>query len=524
MIQGQLFDRYEVWGRLSGGGMSEVYLGKHVALSAPVVVKTIAPVLADREDVVAGVHRSARLVARVASPHVVRVLDVGDAELRDGGRTPCVVEEYVDGLDLAELAAARREALRRPLPLWAVAEWTAQAAQGLHAAHQAGVIHRDVKPANLFLEGESRVKVGDFGVAVEAAAAEGSRAAGTVDYMAPEQLLGEGVDRRADLWSLGATAFALRYGLAPFASSSDAARPEVPPRFPPATSPDEAYFQHVLERLLARRPEARPRTAGTTAAVLRQLARTIHPRLPTRRQGRYLQAGGCRLAFEVGDIAAVPCDAVVNSAYAEMRMDDGVGAALVRAGGAAIEEEARAGGERALGACVPTTAGSLPCRAVLHAVSAWRRVSCVGRAMHRALAIAEREGYRRLAVPALGTGRGGITVEASAHAIASALRLHLQLGTVHLDEVRFVFADEPTRDVFAEVVSAVFLSAYDAIRSSDGEERDELGDGRHGLPMSHEDFHAPTRQGDGAEPSDALPRERTRPERLPPSEDFEEGG
>ena len=63
MIQGQLFDRYEVWGRLSGGGMSEVYLGKHVALSAPVVVKTIAPVLADREDVAAGVHRSARLVA-----------------------------------------------------------------------------------------------------------------------------------------------------------------------------------------------------------------------------------------------------------------------------------------------------------------------------------------------------------------------------------------------------------------------------------------------------------------------------
>src|SRR5688572_5679480 len=153
---------YRVWGRLNEGGMSEVWLARHVELAIPVVIKTMKH---DGESVVERYQRllgEARLTARMTSPRVVRVVDVG---IHDE-TVPYLVEEYVDGLDLAELDRRRRQALRRPLPLWAVCDWVAQAAEGLHAAHQAGVIHRDVKPGNLFGQTHGDVKVGDFGVAV----------------------------------------------------------------------------------------------------------------------------------------------------------------------------------------------------------------------------------------------------------------------------------------------------------------------------------------------------------------------
>lgn len=480
MLTGRVLDRFDLFGQLSSGGMSDVYLARHARLAAPVVVKTLRAEIAEaRPDALQSMSSAAHLMARVTSPHVVRVLDVGETATAEGPM-PCLVEEYVDGLDLAELDAERRASLRRPLPLWAVAEWTAQAASGLHAAHQAGVIHRDVKPANLFLYGEGNLKVGDFGVAVPA---RGGAAvpAGTLAFMAPEQMSGEAVDRRADLFSLGATAFVMRYGFYPFEGMADAAHPEVSPRFPPATSPEEAFFQHVLARLLVVRSSARPRTARNTAEVLRTLAAALRPRLPTDHETGGFRAGGCLVTFEVGDIAQAECDGIVNSAYASMAMDQGVGAALVARGGASLQDEARAGGPRILGGCVLTKSGTLSCRGVLHAVSAWQEISCVGRAMQRVFLHAEREQMRTLAVPAVGTGQGGIPVEACAQSIAATLRLHLMLGGSQLSHVRLVLRDEATRAVFADVFEGLFFSAVSSA------EADEL----HG-PVTAEDMNAAT--------------------------------
>ncbi|MAQ15855.1 MAG: hypothetical protein CMN30_13800 [Sandaracinus sp.] len=462
-VRGRVLDRYDVWGRLSAGGMSEVYLARHARLAAPVVVKTLLPQVArERPDAFAGMTESAHLMARVTSPHTVRVLDVGEIPTASAA-VPCLVEEYVDGLDLAELDARRRHALRRPLPLWAVVDWMAQAAAGLHAAHQAGVIHRDVKPANLFLHGEGRIKVGDFGVAVPARSGEAS-AAGTMAFMAPEQMFGAVVDRRADVYALGAAAFTLRYGMTPFATRDDALRADVTPRFPPATSPEEAYFQHVLGRLLARRPDARPRTARVVAESLRRLAASVRPTLAIHGESDgSILADHCAIRFEVGDISAVETDAIVNSAYAEMTMSHGVGGALVRRGGSALADEAAGLGERALGECLMTGAGELPCRQVLHAVSAWQEVSCVARAMHRALFLAEEHGLRRIAVPAIGTGQGGVRMEACAQAIATTLRTHLALGGSSLEEVRFVLYDQPAHAAFLDVLHGVFLSAHESV-------------------------------------------------------------
>ncbi len=481
-IQGRVLDRYDVWGRLSAGGMSEVYLARHARLAAPVVVKTLRPELVrQRPDALEGMTESAHLMARVTSPHTVRVLDVGEIEGPGDGMMPCLVEEYVDGVDLAELDARRRRSVRRPLPLWAVVDWTAKAAAGLHAAHQAGVIHRDVKPANLFLHGEGQIKVGDFGVAVPARSGEAVRAAGTMAFMAPEQMFGAAVDRRADVYSLGASAFALRYGMTPYATRDDALRADVPPRFPPAASPEEAYFQHVLGQLLAQRPNARPRTARVAAEALHRLARSVRPQLAIHLGAEdSIQVEGCSIRFDVGDIANVQTDAIVNSAYTAMTMANGVGGALAKRGGQALVDETAALGERALGECVRTGPGALDCRAVLHAVSAWQEVSCVARAMHRALFLAEEHGLKRIAVPAIGTGQGGVRLEACAQAIASTLRLHLSLGGSTLEEVRFVLYDSPAHAAFVDVLHGVFLSGHEPV------------DSHADVPTTDQDFDAPT--------------------------------
>lgn len=476
---GQIIDDYEVWGRISRGGMSEVYLARHQHLAIPVVVKTMRPELASDEALSGLMFRSARLMARVADPHTVRILDVGEID----DTVPFLVEEYIDGVDLSELSASRRAALRRPLPLWAVTRWIAEAAQGLHAAHQAGVLHRDVKPANLFLTRDGRVTVGDFGVAVEAATASTGRAAGTLDFMAPEVLLGKTVDRRADVYSLGATAFALRYGRPPFESSQDACSAEARPRFPMAATPYEAFFQHVVASMLSTRPDARPATARDAGKPLARLSRPLQPRLAIHVLDDGIDVAGCRIRFVQGDIAKVDADVIVNSAYSGMRMQRGVGAALRRAGGERIEKEAVQGGEQALGSCVATSAGDLNADVVLHAVSAWKQVSCVARATHRALVLAESGGHKRIAMPAIGTGQGDVALEACAQAIANVLELHLRLGGSNLEELVLVLYDERALRAFEDVFSGAFLS---------GRTRETAMAHDSMVPASHQDCTAPT--------------------------------
>jgi serine/threonine-protein kinase len=159
----------------------------------------------------------------------------------------------------------------------------------------------------------------------------------------------------------------------------------------------------------------------------------------------------CVVTLRVGDLADAKADALVSSANDTLRMRSGVADALRRAGGDAIEAEVLALGQRPLGSCVATGAGALAARHVLHAVSAWNEVSCVGRATQRALLLADELGHGHLAVAALGTGAARVSMEASASAMMTALRHHVALGASRLRQVDVVLWDEASLRTYQRV-------------------------------------------------------------------------
>jgi serine/threonine protein kinase len=194
--------RYELRRPLGHGAMAVVDLAHDNELDRPVALKRLAENLARDEDRRLRFVREARLAARLTHPNVVRVYDVGE----DDGR-PFIAMEYVDGETLSE-----RIERSGPLPPAEAAGLGIQAARALAAAHEAGLVHRDVKPHNFLLRRDGTLKLGDFGVAF---GTEGTRLTvvgtvlGTAAYLAPEQARGEQVTAAADIYGLGAVLYEL---------------------------------------------------------------------------------------------------------------------------------------------------------------------------------------------------------------------------------------------------------------------------------------------------------------------------
>jgi len=457
---------YEVWGRLGEGGMSEVWLAKHSVLCVPVIMKTLRPDLLglDAESAMKRVFNEARMMARVVSPRVVRAVDAGLYE--DGGvRTPYLVEEYVDGIDLAELDRRRRRALGVGLPLWFVCHVMHELCEALRAAHQTGVVHRDIKPSNVFCAPGTGIRLGDFGIALAQADCARAEISGTVRFMAPEQIRGDAIVRATDVYGAGATAFDMRYGRPPYTDARTILDRGALPQFPTARSPSEAYFQHVLQRMIAKDIAERPHDTSEPAQHFASLVRTIRPmraRVPVTAHDRHtFGIGGVIVTLSVGDIARASADAIVSSANFELKMRSGVGEALRLRGGDAIEAEAMRDGQQPLGTCLATSAGALDARHVIHAVSAWNEASCVGRTMLRALLLADELGHHTLAFPALGTGAARVSMETCANAMMTAIAWHVAIGGTRLAHVQIVLEDEAKLRTFRDV-------AEDALR--DGEE------------------------------------------------------
>jgi serine/threonine-protein kinase len=254
--------RYEIERTLGGGGMAVVYLALDSELGRPVAVKVLADNLADDADLRRRFVREARLAARLSHPNVVRVYDAGEED-----DLPYIVMECVEGESLAE--TLRREGRLEPAR---VTELGLQACAGLEHAHRAGLVHRDVKPANLLLTEDGTLKIADFGIAH---ATEGTRVTevgtvlGTAAYLSPEQATGERVTAASDIYSLGVCLYELLSGGLPYDYETLGAllsRRDWGP--PPRLEGVPPALEHAIHACLARDPGDRPVSAAALARDL----------------------------------------------------------------------------------------------------------------------------------------------------------------------------------------------------------------------------------------------------------------
>jgi eukaryotic-like serine/threonine-protein kinase len=258
---GQLLDgRYRVTSSIAHGGMATVYMGVDVRLDRPVAIKIMHAELAADQDFVARFIREARSIAQLSHPNVVAVYDQGA-----DGHNLYLAMEYVAGSTLRQLLNERgRLSARESLDI------IESVLAGLAAAHRAGIVHRDVKPENVLLSGDGRVKVADFGLARNLSGTSHTKTGvlmGTVAYLAPEQLTANVSDARCDVYAAGVMLFELLTGHQPHTGESALAvaykhvNETVPP--PSAVSPG---MPHVLDSLVAlatnRDPRLRPADAS----------------------------------------------------------------------------------------------------------------------------------------------------------------------------------------------------------------------------------------------------------------------
>ena len=264
LANGDEFAGYRIERRLGRGGMGILYLAVEPGLERRVALKLIAPEAAADEVFARRFAEESRIAAAIEHPNVVPIYAAGE---EDG--IPYIAMRYVGGSDLG-----RRIAAEGRLEPAEAAALVAQVGNGLDAIHAAGIVHRDVKPANVLLaggDGEAHAYITDFGVArnvsTESGLTQTGRFVGTLDYVAPEQISGEPIDARVDVYALGCMLFKLLTGQVPFPREGEAARlyahlndpPPAPSLYAPAAG---MALDDVVARAMSKRPEDRYPSAG----------------------------------------------------------------------------------------------------------------------------------------------------------------------------------------------------------------------------------------------------------------------
>jgi len=306
---------YRIEELIARGGMGVVYRATHLGLERPVALKVIARELADRRGFRERFLRESRLAARLEHPSVVPIYDSReiDGEL-------VVAMRLIKGGDLRQLID--REG---PLSPRRAINLLAQVADALDAAHAAGVVHRDVKPHNILVEGD-RAYLSDFGLAKaldESGAASGASVVGTAQYMSPEQWRGDSIGPAADVYSLGCVLYEAITGVAPFEREEADTPPEMP-----------QGVEESIRRAVAKDPAARYPTAGALIAAARAaegsevrptavLSRDASERttVPSRSQ-RFFGLGGRAAAWIAGGVAIL-VGAIVAAALFLLLGSDG---------------------------------------------------------------------------------------------------------------------------------------------------------------------------------------------------------
>ncbi len=282
LAEGDEFAGYRIERRLGRGGMGVLYLAVEPGLERRVALKLIAPEAAADEVFARRFAEESKIAASIEHPNVVPIYAAGE----EGG-VPFIAMRYVAGADLA-----RRLARDGRLEPAAAVELIAQIGNGLDAIHAAGLIHRDVKPANVLLAGEAGAEhayITDFGVARNVATESGltqtGRFVGTLDYVAPEQISGGLIDARVDVYALGCLLFKLLTGEVPFPKEGEAARLYAhlhdPPPTPSLYVPEVSMaLDDVVVRAMSKQPDDRYPSAGDlgrAAQAARRGERTTVP-------------------------------------------------------------------------------------------------------------------------------------------------------------------------------------------------------------------------------------------------------
>ena len=274
LVPGQsLGVRYDIKALLGAGGMGMVYRAVDRELQEVVAIKTLKPELIANDTTALERFKSEiRLARKISHRNVVRTHDLGEAR-----GLYFITMEFVEGTSLKDLVRARGR-----LPVQVMLPIAKQLCRALEVAHDAGVIHRDIKPQNMVVEGDGTLKVMDFGIARLASRTpqqgltEAGMVIGTPDYMAPEQLLGDELDARADIYSAGVVMYECLTGKLPFEAPSPMVLiakvlEETPPSPNSLHSDIPAPLSNLVMRAMSREREARPQSAEALHDALEQL-------------------------------------------------------------------------------------------------------------------------------------------------------------------------------------------------------------------------------------------------------------
>lgn len=277
-LQGKVVaGRYLVEELIGIGGMAVVFRGQHMGLGRAVAIKVLRPEYGDNPEIAHRFTREARASSGFDHPNCRAVLDCG--ELENGLKFMAM--QLLEGRELAKV-------LGKPLPPSQCIALTLQVLRGLDHAHRHGVVHRDLKPDNLFVtkdhHGNDLLKIVDFGIAriVDEKLADGlttkvGAIVGTPAYMSPEQALGEDIDGRADLYSVGMILYEMLTGAPPFSSTEarELMKAHVAGRIPPLPPTVPALVNAGLSKLIAREREKRYSDAAAAIGGLERIARTL---------------------------------------------------------------------------------------------------------------------------------------------------------------------------------------------------------------------------------------------------------
>lgn len=262
-----LGNRYRLVRRIAVGGMGEVWVAADDALGREVAVKVLRSEYAGNEDFLNRLRTEARNSAALSHPNIAQMYDYGEQD-----RSGYLVMELVVGEPMADLL--EREPVLPPVRLLPILSQTARA---LHAAHVAGVVHRDVKPGNILIDRSGTVKITDFGVSLAANQVPMTATGmvmGTAQYLSPEQAVGQAATGASDVYALGIVAYESVVGNRPFTGSTpvDIAVAHVNEPVPPLPSSVDPELSALIMAMLAKDPLARPRTAAKLAQVLDEIA------------------------------------------------------------------------------------------------------------------------------------------------------------------------------------------------------------------------------------------------------------